>query len=480
MGRHFLQENIMSRPNIEVLQRAVDQIDGEMQDLHEAFQASGRPKMLASEQRDYEAMVARSSEALGRLRRAEATERRGAAGDEVARRAHAAAGLGRGADTIYARGNGTSYFHDLLAAAQPGHPSQPAAVARLAEHAQLVERAASDLPAEFQASPERRAAGAPALEQRVNPNRTDGQGGNFVPPLWLIDEYVDLLRNGRTVPDMCDTRPLPPGTDTVMLPKIATGTATGVQTADAAAVTSQDLTDTSISAPVKTIAGQQDIALQLFEQSPTNFDDVVFADLSADYQEKLSAQVLSGTGASGQVSGILPMAGINAVTYTDATPTLPEMLPPIAQAISQAVKNGKKPADGIALHPSLWYWFVSQLDTAGRPLVDLGNGMNSLIVHDAEAVAGRAGSIGNVPIYVDLNMPTNLGAGTNESRIIAGAFKQAYLWEGALRFRVMQEVLSGTLQVRLQLYNYVAFMPNRRPAAISVVSGTGLIPQAGF
>jgi hypothetical protein len=49
-----------------------------------------------------------------------------------------------------------------------------------------------------------------------------------------------------------------------------------------------------------------------------------------------------------------------------------------------------------------------------------------------------------------------------------------------MRTRVLQEVLSGTLQVRLQVYNYVAFMANRRPEAISVISGTGLIPTAGF
>jgi hypothetical protein len=33
-----------------------------------------------------------------------------------------------------------------------------------------------------------------------------------------------------------------------------------------------------------------------------------------------------------------------------------------------------------------------------------------------------------------------------------------------MRTRVLSEVLSGTLQVRLQVYNYVAFMGNRRPS----------------
>ena len=46
--------------------------------------------------------------------------------------------------------------------------------------------------------------------------------------------------------------------------------------------------------------------------------------------------------------------------------------------------------------------------------------------------------------------------------------------------RVLSEVLSNTLQVRLQIYNYCAFMADRRPETISVISGTGVIAPAGF
>jgi hypothetical protein len=86
-----------------------------------------------------------------------------------------------------------------------------------------------------------------AFEKRVNPNRTDGQGGNFVPPLWLIDEYIDLPRFGRTTANLCKTMGLPSGTDSINLPKVATGTAAAIQTADAGGVQSTDLTDTSVS-----------------------------------------------------------------------------------------------------------------------------------------------------------------------------------------------------------------------------------------
>ena len=53
-------------------------------------------------------------------------------------------------------------------------------------------------------------------------------------------------------------------------------------------------------------------------------------------------------------------------------------------------------------------------------------------------------------------MPVNLGAGTNEDRIVETRMDDHLWFEGDLRARAMTEVLSGTLQVRLQVYSYVA------------------------
>jgi hypothetical protein len=77
-----------------------------------------------------------------------------------------------------------------------------------------------------------RAARETMFEKRVNPNRTDGQGGFFVPPLWLIEEYAGLARAGRPFANRVRSMPLPVGTDSINVPKITTGTLTGVQTAD--------------------------------------------------------------------------------------------------------------------------------------------------------------------------------------------------------------------------------------------------------
>jgi HK97 family phage major capsid protein len=135
-------------------------------------------------------------------------------------------------------------------------------------------------------------------------NRTDGSGGQFVPPLHLVDQFVGLPRAGRVTADLLTKRALPPGTDVINVPKVLTRTATAIQPADNDPVQETDLTDTTIAAPVRTIAGQQDVALQLLDQSPVNFDEIVIADLLADFNRRLNLQVLAGTGASGQLLGL--------------------------------------------------------------------------------------------------------------------------------------------------------------------------------
>jgi HK97 family phage major capsid protein len=382
----------------------------------------------------------------------------------------------------YHRGSGQSYFIDLANATLFNNGE---ARERMQRHGQEmdVEMPKRDKRRAEQAEKELRAVDRGSVfEKRVNPNRTDGQGGNFVPPLWLIDEYIDLPRFGRTFANSVRNLTLPTGTDSVNVPKIATGTATAPQTADAAAVMSQDLTDTFVTAPVRTIAGQQDVAIQLLDQSPASFDEIVFADLIADYNQKLDLQCLNGSGAAGQLKGVLNVSGINAVTYTDATPTLPETYAPLMQALSLSAKNRKMMPTAIFLTPSRWFWMASQLDSQNRPFIlpETQSPFNPLALQTGGDVEGPVGRVLNFPLLSDGNIPANLGAGTNEDRIITARTSDLYLWEGSMRTRALQEVLSGTLQVRFQVYNYAAFMPDRRPETISVISGTGMIAPIGF
>lgn len=318
--------------------------------------------------------------------------------------------------------------------------------------------------------------------QKRDISRVDGAGGEFVPPLWIMQEYAELARAGRVTAGLLRNIPLPGGTDSISVPRITTGGTVAAQTADNAAVSETDLVTNSATGPVRTLAGQQDIALQLLEQSPLMFDQIVFADLTADYNAKLDAQVLNGSGAAGQHTGFLALAGTNTVTYTDASPTLPELWPFGAQALSQAASGRKLGVSGFIMHSRRWYWMSSQVDGSSRPFIVPAEAgpYNALATMSGETDAeGPTGRWHTKPVFMDQNVPTTLGAGT-EDAIIAYRGADALLFEGPLRTRALPEVLSGTLTVRLQVYAYSALILGRFPAGISKITGTGLIAPAGF
>lgn len=305
-------------------------------------------------------------------------------------------------------------------------------------------------------------------------SRTDGAGGEFVPPLWLQEEWIALQRAGRVTADLVGSLPLPAGTNSINIPKVSTGTAAAIQTADNAAVSEADAVTTSISVPVHTIAGQQDISLQAVEQSMPGLDQVMAQDLAADYAAKLDAQVINGSGASGQATGILNTSSILSVTYTDASPSVPELYPKFADGIQQIHAGRYMSPTAIVMHPRRWGFLEAAVDSSNRPLVTPYAPFNAAGVKTTVAAEGAVGSIQGLPVYLDPNIPVNLGGSTNEDRIIICRYQDYKLWESQVRTRVLSEVLSGNLTVRVQVYGYLAFTAARYPSSTAVISGTGL------
>ena len=83
------------------------------------------------------------------------------------------------------------------------------------------------------------------------------------------------------------------------------------------------------------------------------------------------------------------------------------------------------------------------------------------------------------PVYPDDAIPATLGAGGNQDAIVACRPTDFMLFEAAPRTSVMLDVLSGTLQARIQLHGYAAVLW-RYPTAIATLTGTGLVVQANY
>lgn len=357
----------------------------------------------------------------------------------------------------YRQGGEHSYFRDLALASAPGRFDNEAR-GRLQRHAEEA-----------------------AIEMRTTPNRADGQGGEFVPPLWLVNQYVPTARAGRVTADLCQKLELPAGTDSIQIPKIATGTTVAAQT-DNGSVSNTDLVTSTVSAPVNTYAGQSIMSIQLLEQSPVSggLDQVIFADLAAAHAQAIGSGVVGGAGTSGAHTGLLT-ATSQTITYTATTATAAGVYSAIAQGISNIAKNRYLPADAVVMNPSRWYWLVSQVDSNGRPFVvpAAGAPYNAAGVATNTLAEGSVGTIAGVPVYLDPNIGSTYS--TNQDRVIIGRFADAVLFEGPMRSRVLFETDAATLSVRLQVWNYSAFTNTGRfSSSFAVASGSGMVAASGY
>ena len=118
---------------------------------------------------------------------------------------------------------------------------------------------------------------------------------------------------------------LPSGTSEINVPRLAVATATGPQQ-DTAAVPSQDITDSLVSLPVRTVAGHADASLQWLDQGMGSrgftVDDMLFADLSADLAQNIDGQALLGSNTNGQMLGVWPAGAIadtNGIIVADSS-----------------------------------------------------------------------------------------------------------------------------------------------------------------
>jgi HK97 family phage major capsid protein len=298
----------------------------------------------------------------------------------------------------------------------------------------------------------------------------NGAGGEFVPPMWLENEFVRLARPGRITANLTPTFDLPAGTDSLNIPKVSTGTAVAQQTSQNSGVQQTDLTTTSISSPVVTIAGGQTISLQLLEQSPLNVDELILGDLASAYAVALNGQVLSAAGGAGNLLGITKLSGTNAVAYADASPTVAKLYSKVAGAIQAVHTSRFLPPDVIIMHPRRWAYLLAASDTAGRPLVT----PRAQVPMNALANMGEVGEMQGLPVYVDPGITITNGAGT-EDIIIVARMADLMLWESTVRAEAFQQTFAQNLSVFIRLYNYASFQAARYPQSISIVSGTGLI-----
>lgn len=301
----------------------------------------------------------------------------------------------------------------------------------------------------------------------------------LVVPQYLVEDYAPLARAGANFYNAVPKRELPAFGNKVEISRITTGSAAAEQASENSAVQETNMDDTLLTVNVDTIAGQQDVSKQALDrggQPGFNLEDIIFQDLAAAYYTKLDNLLLNGSGSSGQPLGLTSVSGVNSVTYTDASPTVAELTPKLADAIQQVNSNRFAPATAIIMHPRRWGFLTAGVDSSNRPLIlPAGNAPQNAIGVGDPAKYGIVGQILGIPVITDANVATNFGTGTNEDEIYIVRAEDHILFEQDVFTAKFEETNAGSLTTKLVVYGYVAFASGRYPTGISVIGGTGLV-----
>jgi HK97 family phage major capsid protein len=311
---------------------------------------------------------------------------------------------------------------------------------------------------------------------------TTSSFAGIIPPQYLVDLAALAAVQGRPLANTVNRLPLPAEGMSLVIPRETTTTAEGIQTAENTVVATQDEVWTNLTVPVVTIAGHAPISRQAIERGMPGMDQLIFADLAAQYAKQLDSQVIAGTGSSGQMFGILNTSGVVVGTAFGAAVTATTFLTKIAGAINQVETTRFLPPDVIYMHPRRWNWLTQTVDSQSRPLVTpVAQGpMNALGTFEAPQSPNSQtpqGYILGLPVITDPNLPTSQGTGPEDVVFVARR-ADLLLWENdspnQLRF---DQTLGTQLTVELVLYNYAAFTAGRYPTAVAQVGGNA---GAGF
>lgn len=294
----------------------------------------------------------------------------------------------------------------------------------------------------------------------------------LVVPQYLTDLFAPLARAGRPFADACRHHDLPETGMTAYIGKVTTGTTADEQANEGDLVAEQDIDDTLIPIPIRTVAGSESVSRQALERG-IGVEDVTLQDLFEAHATKLDNQLLNRAG-----NGLSAVA--TSIAYTDATPTAVELYPKLlaAPASVEAALLNQSQGDVVAVMNSRrWYWLQSQL-TSTWPMFGQQGIPNQLVGVDLGKKYGsgfRGVLPSGVAVVVDNNVATNLGAGTNEDEVYFGAQSELHLWEdpnAPMLIRAEQNQAKRLL-VDLVVYSYVAHLFNRRAHA-QKIAGTGL------
>lgn len=290
------------------------------------------------------------------------------------------------------------------------------------------------------------------------------QGGYLVRPqverqIVLAREFDNVLRG------LCSS--LNVTSNSIQLDQIGLTTTAGWVAELATKPEGTGMTLATITASIFTAAGLATISNQLLADSNPAVDGLVTADLAKRLVALEETAFIAGTG-TGQPLGILNTPGIGA-TALATTPIL-DLLDAILDSIAK-VETAHGAPSAILMHPRTWTRILKARDAQGAYYIDPTGGPQD----PRTGQRGPVKTLWGYPVLTTNRMPTNLGGGTNESRIIVADFKEALVLDRqGITVDESQHVYFTTNQTVFRAEQRVGFTAARTPAAFDVIGGAGL------
>lgn len=303
---------------------------------------------------------------------------------------------------------------------------------------------------------------------------TSGAFGALVVPTYLTEQFAPVLVSGRPFLSSVTQLPLPDAGMNIYIPRGSTGTSVAAQATENTGVSNTTYTESDLTVPVRTFAGAQITSKQAVDRG-AGIAEILLADLYQQYATKVNVSAISGDGTAGGHWGILNTTSVQTAAWTGTTGA--SLVSSIHNAVGKINASRYAAADLILMHPRRWAWLCAQSDSSLRPLVQIdGPGVNAVGNGAAAGYGtGVVGSLVGIPVVTDAGVPTNLGASTDEDRIVVTRRQDNLFMEasGAPIGLTFEEVKSDQLSVQMVVHGYSAYTAGRYPVSTCVLSGTG-------
>lgn len=250
-----------------------------------------------------------------------------------------------------------------------------------------------------------------------------GTGGNLVATNLLASSFIDVLRNNALIMAMGPTV-LSGLVGNVAIPRATAATATYWVT-EASAITEAEATFDQVTLSPKQIGARSQYSRLALQQTTPDIEQIVRNDLAKVMALGIDKAAISGTGSSGQPTGILNQSGIGSVAMGTNGAAFTDSASGSTSGLDQLIALEGKLDVANALNGNLYYLTNAKVVQALKKL-KTAYGEYLWTAMDGVTTNGTPGGVNGYTVMRSNQVPSNLtkGSGSNLSALIFGDFSQ--------------------------------------------------------